>query len=149
MERYVGVLRKTRSSEFGVEFPDLPGCISAGSTLEEARAMAREALRLHLDGLADDREAAPLPSDLDAVAKKLRRHRGDDFYGLVEIEAEPAQERVIRVNITVEERLLKAIDAAAVAEGMTRSGFLADAARRSMSRARSTRSNAKPRAKRR
>ena len=148
MERYSGILRKTRSSDFGVEFPDLPGCFSAGSTLEEARAMASEAIRLHLDGLAEDGEKQPEASDLDEVERGLRGKRGEDFYALVEIEAEPEEQKVVRVNITLEEKLLKEIDSAASQEGMTRSGFLAEAARRSMSKARATRPSSKARARR-
>ena len=136
MEKYVAVLRKTPASDFGVEFLDLPGCFSAGSTLEEAKSMASEALRLHLDGLEEDRAEIPAASDLDGVEKMLRGKRGDDFYALVEVEAEPAEQRIVRVNITIEERLLRDIDSAAAAGGMSRSGFLADAARRTMSRRR-------------
>jgi predicted RNase H-like HicB family nuclease len=134
MDKYIAVLRKTSSSDFGVEFLDLPGCFSAGSTLEEAKAMAAEALRLHLDGLHEDGAEVPEASDLDAIERKLRGKRGDDFYALVEVEAEPAESRVVRVNITIEERLLREIDSAALERGMTRSGFLADAARRSIRR---------------
>jgi predicted RNase H-like HicB family nuclease len=145
MEKYVAVLRKTTSSDFGVEFLDLPGCFSAGSTLEEAKAMASEALRLHLDGLEEDELVVPPPSDLDAVEHMLRDKRGDDFYALVEVEAEPAEKRVVRVNITIEERLLRDIDAAAAEEGMSRSGFLAEAARKTMRRTR--REPARPKAR--
>ena len=145
MEKYVAVLRKTPSSDFGVEFLDLPGCFSAGSTLEEAKAMASEALRLHLDGLAEDEAAVPQPSDLDAVEQMLRDKRGDDFYALVEVEAEPAEQRVVRVNITIEEKLLRDIDSAAAEEGMSRSGFLAEAARKTMRRTR--REPARPKAR--
>ena len=136
MEKYVAVLRKTSASDFGVEFLDLPGCFSAGSTLEEAKAMASEALRFHLDGLEEDRAEIPAASDLDAVEKMLRGKRGEDFYALVEVEAEPVEQRVVRVNITLEERLLRDIDSAAAEEGMSRSGFLAEAARRTMRRRR-------------
>lgn len=134
MDKYVAVFRKTSSSDFGVEFLDLPGCFSAGSTLEEAKAMAAEALRLHLDGLQEDGVEPPEASDLDAIERKLRGKRGDDFYALVEIEAQPEESRVVRVNITIEERLLREIDSAASEGGMSRSGFLADAARRSIRR---------------
>ena len=145
MEKYVAVLRKTPSSDFGVEFLDLPGCFSAGSTLEEAKAMASEALRLHLDGLEEDEVAVPQPSDLDAVEQMLRDKRGDDFYALVEVEAEPVEQRVVRVNITIEEKLLRDIDSAAAEEGMSRSGFLAEAARKTMRRTR--REPARPKAR--
>lgn len=96
--------------------------------------MAAEALRLHLDGLQEDGVGPPEPSDLDAIERKLRGKRGEDFYALVEIEAEPEESRVVRVNITIEERLLREIDSAASQGGMSRSGFLADAARRSIRR---------------
>ena len=145
MEKYVAVLRKTPSSDFGVEFLDLPGCFSACSTLEEAKAMASEALRLHLDGLEEDELAVPQPSDLDAVEQMLRDKRGDDFYALVEVEAEPVEQRVVRVNITIEEKLLRDIDSAAAEEGMSRSGFLAEAARKTMRRTR--REPARPKAR--
>ena len=168
MDKYVAVLRKTPSSDFGVEFLDLPGCFSAGSTLEEAKTMAAEALRLHLDGLHEDGDEIPAPRtpagalkavgagllpaedfiyastsakpldeepfDLDAIERKLRGKRGEDFYALVEVEAEPEESKVVRVNITIEERLLREIDTAASEGGMSRSGFLADAARRSIRR---------------
>ena len=90
--------------------------------------MASAALRFHLDGLDEDRAEIPAPSDLDAVEKMLRGKRGDDFYALVEVQAEPVEQRVVRVNIALEERLLR--------DGMSRSGFLAEAARKTMRRRR-------------
>ena len=45
---HVAIIRRDASSDYGVEFPDVPGCISAGRTIEEARAMATEALAGHL-----------------------------------------------------------------------------------------------------
>jgi predicted RNase H-like HicB family nuclease len=48
---YIAYLHKTRKSDYGVSFPDFPGCITAGRTLEEARRMAAEALALHVEGL--------------------------------------------------------------------------------------------------
>jgi hypothetical protein len=107
--------------------------------------MASEALRLHLDGLEEDELAVPQPSDLDAVEQMLRDKRGDDFYALVEVEAEPAEQRVVRVNITIEEKLLRDIDSAAAEEGMSLSGFLAEAARKTMRRTR--REPARPKAR--
>ncbi len=69
--------------------------------------MASEALRLHLDGLEEDRVEIPSASDLDAVEKMLCGQRGHDFSALVEVAAEPAEQRIVRVNITIEERLLR------------------------------------------
>jgi predicted RNase H-like HicB family nuclease len=69
MRPYIALIHKDPDSCFGVSFPDLPGCISVGDTLDETRAMAAEALALHLDGLAEDGEAVPEPSTLDVITK--------------------------------------------------------------------------------
>jgi predicted RNase H-like HicB family nuclease len=55
--------RRAGKRGYSVDFPDLPGCISAGDDLEEALAMAREALSLHLYGMLEDGEAIPKPAD--------------------------------------------------------------------------------------
>jgi predicted RNase H-like HicB family nuclease len=52
MRPYIALIHKETASCFGVSFPDLPGCVSGGDTLDEARAMAAEALALHLGFLA-------------------------------------------------------------------------------------------------
>jgi predicted RNase H-like HicB family nuclease len=65
---YIAYLHKDRDSDFGVSFPDFPGCVTAGRTLEEARRMAVEALTLHIQGMVEDDEVVPAPSNLDALA---------------------------------------------------------------------------------
>ena len=68
MERtYLAFMHKDPDSSFGVTFPDLPGCTSGGSTFEETREMAREALALHLEGMAADGEHIPPPCSPDAA----------------------------------------------------------------------------------
>jgi predicted RNase H-like HicB family nuclease len=67
MPAYIGLIHKDASSDYGVSFPDLPGCITAGGTLDEARAMATEALAFHLEGLVEDGELIPEPSSLEIV----------------------------------------------------------------------------------
>jgi predicted RNase H-like HicB family nuclease len=62
-------LHKDRKSDFGVSFPDFPGCITAGKTIEQARRLAAEALTLHIAGLIEDGEKIPAPSTLDFLAK--------------------------------------------------------------------------------
>jgi predicted RNase H-like HicB family nuclease len=47
----IALLRKCPDSDFGVDFPDFPGCITAGTTLEETREMAAEALAFHIEGM--------------------------------------------------------------------------------------------------
>lgn len=120
---YIAYLHKDQKSDYGVSFPDLPGCITAGATLEEAQRMAREALGLHLAGMVEDGEALPEPSRLDDLASDPARKDAVCF--LVSAEA---PNRVLRVNITTKESQLRQIDAFAAAAGMTRSTFVVHAA---------------------
>jgi predicted RNase H-like HicB family nuclease len=62
MAHYIALIHKDADSDYGVSFPDFPGCITAGATLDEARAMAAEALAMHIEGLGEDGEAIPEPS---------------------------------------------------------------------------------------
>ena len=67
MRHYIGLIHKDADSVFGVSFPDLPGVVTAGTTLDEARDMAEEALALHSEGLVEDGEAIPEPSTWEQV----------------------------------------------------------------------------------
>jgi predicted RNase H-like HicB family nuclease len=60
-------IHKDPDSDYGVSVPDLPGCISAGSTIDEAMLMAREAIELHLEGLVEDGQEIPIPSDIETL----------------------------------------------------------------------------------
>ncbi len=121
MAAYIALLRKDAASDYGVDFPDLPGCVTAGRTLEEARLAAAEALALHLEGLAQDGDAAPLPAELDAVMSDP--HNSDAVAFLVD--APVVAPRSVRVNVMLPEDVLQAIDKVSG----NRSRFLADAAR--------------------
>ena len=125
MRQYIGILRKDPKSCFGVEFPDFPGCISAGDTLDEAARNAADALALHVEGLGEDGEPIPAPRALDAI--KVPRGAVAILVPLREPEA-----KFERINVTVESKLLARIDAKAKALGESRSGFLAKAARKAL-----------------
>ena len=125
MASYIALIHKDADSDYGVSFPDLPGCVTAGTDLDAARAMAAEALALHLAGMTEDGEAIPEPSSLEAIMSDPENRTG-----VAILVAAPARARkVVRVNVTFPEDELAAIDAKAEAFGMTRSGFLAKAAR--------------------
>ena len=121
MASYIALLRKAPASDYGVEFPDLPGCITVGRTLDEARAMAAEALALHIEGMIEDRAPIPAPAALEAIMADP--HNRDAVAILVDAPAPVI--RSVRVNVTLPEDILKAIDTAAP----NRSAFLAEAAR--------------------
>jgi len=125
MRNYIGLIHKDADSDYGVSFPDFPGLITAGINLDDARAMAEEALALHIEGLTEDGEAIPEPSTLEAVMADAENQDGVAILVGVKTEAK----RAVRVNITLPEDVLKAIDAFAEAHGLTRSGFLVRAAK--------------------
>ena len=132
MHAYIALIHKETGSDYGVSFPDLPGCISAGATLDEARAMAVEALALHLEGLATDGEAVPEPSTLDVIMADAANRDGV----AVLVDPPKAAGKSVRLNITLADDLVEQIDRHAEAHGLTRSGFLARAARTELSNAR-------------
>ena len=123
MESYLALLRKEDDSDYGVSFPDFPGCITAGSTLEEARLMAKEALEAHIAFMAEDGDAIPDPGSLDQVMADPENRDAIPFLLDVAMPDEPAE----RVNLTFKRSVLGAIDRAAAARGENRSQFLARA----------------------
>ena len=67
MPTYIAILAKDPDTDYGVHFPDFLGCITAGSTLDEVREMAAEALTGHIEGMLEDGETIPEPSSLERV----------------------------------------------------------------------------------
>ena len=121
----------TENTSFGVVVPDLPGCFSAGDTLDEAIQNAQEAIALHCSTLIED--GLDLPP-----AQTIAQHQADPEYAgwiwaVVDVPVEKYLGPAEKINITLPSILLGRIDAYARAHGATRSGFLADAARRAMS----------------
>jgi predicted RNase H-like HicB family nuclease len=124
MTSYIGLIRKDADSDFGVDFPDFQGCVSAGATLDEARRMAQEALELHIGGVLEDGEVLPVPSSLEAVMADPENADAVAFL----VSVPEAADRTVRVNITLTERLLRRIDERA----KNRSAFLAPAAEKAL-----------------
>ena len=108
---------------FGVVVPDLPGCFSAGDTLEAAMENAREAIELWLEVAIDEGKPVPEPSPLDRLRKK--RQFRSWTWALVTIDIASLSDKAERINITLPSRVLRRIDQAAKAAGETRSGYIA------------------------
>jgi predicted RNase H-like HicB family nuclease len=121
MTAYIALLRKEPTSDFGVDFPDFPGCVTAGQSLEEARLMATEALALHVEGMQQDGEPIPEPSALDAIMSDPENRDAVAF--LVEVPARPAKS--VRINVMLPQDVVAAIDRVS----SNRSRFLTDAAK--------------------
>ena len=133
MRSYIALIRKDHDSDYGVDFPDFPGCISAGSTFEEARAMAEEALDFHIEGMLADGEVLPEPSRLEDVA--ANPENSDAALFLIEVEDPPSGR--VQVNFTLAEGVLRKIDDWAVRQGRSRSSFFEKAALDALKRAES------------
>ncbi len=116
---YIAYLHKDKGSDFGVSFPDFPGCVTAGRTLEEARTLAVEALTMHMAGMIEDGDALPEASTLDQLADDPAMQGAVAFL----VSAEPP-EKTVRINITARESQIEAIDRLARARGMTRSAYM-------------------------
>jgi predicted RNase H-like HicB family nuclease len=113
----------TKETAFGIVVPDLPGCFSAGDSLDEAVEAAKEAAAAWIDTALDHGVPVPPPSTLEAV-RKLPGYRGWAV-GLVEIEEALLDDAVERVNITLPRRVLRRLDDMARRTGQTRSGLIA------------------------
>jgi predicted RNase H-like HicB family nuclease len=128
MPHYVALIHKEPDSDYGVSFPDFPGLATAGRTLDEARAMAEEALASHVEGMVEDGGVIPEASSLDLVMTDPATR--DGVVTLISLKS--AVKRAVRVNVTLPEDVLADIDRYAENHGLTRSGFLAHAAKRVM-----------------
>lgn len=62
---YIAVIHKDLGTGFGVSFPDFPGCITVGDTIDEAKDLAKEALEFHIEGMREDGDKIPAPSDVE------------------------------------------------------------------------------------
>lgn len=120
MPDYIALIHKDADSDYGVSFPDFPGCVTAGATIDEARALAAEALAFHVAGMREDGQELPVPSPLAAVMTERENREAVAF--LVTL-PDPA-ERHLRIQVTMAEGLVREIDA----RTDNRSKFLAEAA---------------------
>ncbi|PZD70492.1 hypothetical protein C1752_11494 [Acaryochloris thomasi RCC1774] len=130
--RYPIVVHKDSDSDYGVTVPDIPGCFSAGDTLDTAIENAIEAIECHVEGLLIDGEDIPQPGFAEV------HHQNPDFEGgtwaIASVDLSKLSGKAKRINITVPERLLTKIDAKATELGENRSNFLVTAAMEYMSK---------------
>lgn len=124
MQFLVVLHTETDRTDYGVTVPDLPGCVSAGDTLEQALANAGEAILGHLEVMVEDGKPVPEPN---STVPPLG---SGQMIGVVKIDLAEleALRETVRLNISMARRTLERIDEAARLAGTTRSGFLAMAA---------------------
>ena len=105
--KYPIIVHKDPESDFGVTVPDLPGCFSAGDTMEEALQNTEEAILTHIEGLLLDNDPIPSPSSMEELLK--RNNDASAIWGVVSIDLNKLSDRTKRVNITIPEKLQQLI----------------------------------------
>jgi predicted RNase H-like HicB family nuclease len=123
--RYPVVIHKDKSSDYGVTVPDLPGCFSAGETMEDALTNVVEAIECHLEGVLFAGEVIPEAQPVE-VHQQNKDYAGGTW-ALVSVDLSKLASKAKRINITLPERVLALVDEQAKREGESRSGLLARA----------------------
>ena len=130
MKFIIAIEPGTETTAWGVSVPDLPGCFSAGDTMDEAMENARHAIDQYVEIMIED--GAAIPS-----ARTLALLQADPAYSgwvwaVVDVPVEKYLGPAEKINITVPRLVLARIDEYAKTHGMSRSGFLVEAARTAM-----------------
>src|SRR5437660_2641532 len=102
MRYYIGLLHKDPGSDYGVSFPDFPGCVTAGETLDVAHALAAEALSFHIDGMLADGEPLPTPTPLERIMTDVANRDG----AAIVVPVRDAASDTISFDVTVEQSVL-------------------------------------------
>ena len=123
--RYIAFIHKDEDSVYGVSFPDFPGCISGGDTLDEAVVNASEALQGHVQMMEADGEEVPVARSMEEI---MRNPDLADRTGNGDFDSSPADPRSgltpHRINVSLDLALLKGIDEVASSRMQTPSAVL-------------------------
>ena len=114
----------SNTTAWGVVVPDLPGCFSAGDTMEEAMVQAEDAIEAWIEAAIDADEVIPAPSEIEALRAAHPELKGW-LWALVKVNPAALDDTLKRVNISLPRRVLHRRDARARSAGETRSGFIA------------------------
>ena len=112
------------TTAWSVIVPDLPGCFSAGDTLEEAMEQAEHAITGWIEAAIDNGQNIPAPSHIEALRAAHPEFDGW-LWALVKVDPAMLDNTLERVNISLPRRVLHRLDARALNAGETRSGFIA------------------------
>ena len=122
----IAVEKGDETHAYGVIVPDLPGCFSAGNTLDEAIVNAKEAIELWMEMVIED--GHPIPEASPIATHQANTEFSGWIWAVVEVDLSKLSGKAKRVNITLPERVLVNIDKAAARLGDSRAGLLAKAA---------------------
>lgn len=130
--RYTAFVHKDPDSDYGVSFPDVPGCIAVGETIEAALNSAAEALAFHIDGIEADGDPVPQPRQPEEILSDPAL--AEDRVGAI-IASVPLVRNLgatTRINVSLDLGLLEAIDSEARQRKQTRSAFIASAVKKEL-----------------
>lgn len=130
--RYTAFIHNDPGSAYGVQFPDLPGCFSAGDTFEEAMNNAVEAVAMHVRGIESDGEHVPEPRSLDSIMHDPEFSELREGAVIASIPLVRDLGSTTRINVSLDFGLLEAIDAEAKQRKQTRSAFIASAVKKEL-----------------
>lgn len=126
MRYYVALIHKDKDSAFGVSFPDFPGCVTGGETIEEAIERAADILAAHVAGMREDGDPIPEPRSVEHIRKG--RDEWVDFTDAT-VAMVPLLDRTGKpkaVNVSLDTGFLQSVDRYAEAIGSTRSAVLTE-----------------------
>jgi predicted RNase H-like HicB family nuclease len=126
MRYYVALIHKDKDSTFGVSFPDFPGCVTGGETIEEAIERAADILAAHVAGMREDGDPMPEPRSVEHIRKG--RDEWVDFTDAM-VAMVPLLDRTGKpkaVNVSLDTGFLQSVDRYAEAVGSTRSAVLTE-----------------------
>ena len=122
---FIALVTGDPAAGYTATFPDLEGCTAQGRDLADLLVKARQALAARLDALQGAGESWPTPTPIEQITAP------SDGAMLIPIDV-AVDDPPIRVNVSLGERLVQRLDAAAEERGMTRSGFIAQTVRTSL-----------------
>ena len=109
---------------YGVAVPDLPGCFSAGDSLDEALGNTEEAMVAWIDAMLDRGQPIPRASSVDAL-RTQHPEWANWVWAVVHVDPARLDDTIERVNISLPRHVLALLDAAAREAGESRSGYIA------------------------
>jgi len=120
--KYPVLIHKESNTEYGVTIPDIPGCFTAGKTIDEALKNLQEAVECYYEG--EEINTAPEASNIDDLMSDKDLFTDGGFWALADLDFSFLSKKTVRVNITVPEYKLAMIDKKAKSMNLSRSAFL-------------------------
>ena len=130
--RFTAFIHKNPDTDYGVSFPDVPGCIAVGETIEKALESAAEALAFHIEGMEKDGDDIPEPRGLDEILSDPQLVEDREGAVLASVPLVRDLGSTTRINVSLDLGLLQAMDSTARQRKQTRSAFIASAVRKEL-----------------